>query len=292
VFESMSLIRPLAAQRDVEVSDGDARDDYYVLADRQRLTQVLLNLLSNAVKYNRKGGTVTVALEPCGPDGDESIRIHVRDTGIGIAPARMDQLFPPFERLGAEQSEVEGTGLGLALSQRLVEAMGGTLEVESEQGVGSTFTVELPRVESPVQRLAGAGTPLSAANGPGRAVKMLYIEDNLANLSLIETILAAREEVTLLPALQGQLGLDLAWEHDPDLILLDLHLPDMPGEEVLRRLRADARTRHTPIVVITADATVGRSTRLLATGATAYMTKPLDIDGFLALVDRTLRGAG
>jgi CheY-like chemotaxis protein len=201
----------------------------------------------------------------------------------------MDQLFTPFERLGAEQSEVEGTGLGLALSQRLVEAMGGTLEVESEQGVGSTFTVELPRVESPVQRLAGAGTPLSAANGPGRAVKMLYIEDNLANLSLIETILAAREEVTLLPALQGQLGLDLAWEHDPDLILLDLHLPDMPGEEVLRRLRADARTRHTPIVVITADATIGRSTRLLSSGATAYMTKPLDIDGFLALVDRALR---
>jgi CheY-like chemotaxis protein len=201
----------------------------------------------------------------------------------------MDQLFTPFERLGAEQSEVEGTGLGLALSQRLVEAMGGSLDVESEQGVGSTFTVELARVESPVQRLAGAGTPLSAANGPARAVKLLYIEDNLANLSLIETILGAREEVTLLPALQGQLGLDLAWEHDPDLILLDLHLPDMPGEEVLRRLRADVRTRHTPIVVITADATIGRSTRLLASGATAYMTKPLDIDGFLALVDRALR---
>ena len=204
-------------------------------------------------------------------------------------------MFTPFERLGAEQSEVEGTGLGLALSKRLVEAMGGALSFETRAGEGSTFTIELAEVESPTERLAANGgvTDAHAKDGNGRTATVLYIEDNLANLSLIETILAGRPEISLMSALQGQLGIELAWQHSPDLILLDLHLPDMSGDDVLRRLRGDQRTRTTPVVVISADATTGRTQRLLDAGADAYMTKPLDVDDFLRTVDRLLvRGRG
>jgi PAS domain S-box-containing protein len=285
VQETLSLIRPLAAQRGCTIDeDVGIGDDWHVEADRQRLAQVLLNLLSNAAKYNRPGGTIGVG----GAIVDGRVRIDVRDTGPGLAADRLAQLFVPFERLGAEQSDVEGTGLGLALSKRLVEAMDGTLTAASEPGAGSTFTVELPAARgresfdrSPVQ--------LEARRAPaGRTARLLYIEDNLANLSLIETILMGRPEITLIPALQGQLGLDLAWEHDPDVILLDLHLPDLQGDEVLARLRADERTRRTPVVVISADATFGRSDTLLQRGAQAYLTKPLDVDAFIDAIDRLL----
>ncbi len=230
---------------------------------------------------------------PAGSRG--RLRINVHDSGYGIPPEKVDRLFTPFERLGAEQSEVEGTGLGLALSKRLVEAMGGALSFETRAGEGSTFTIELAEVESPTERLAANGgvTDAHAKDGNGRTATVLYIEDNLANLSLIETILAGRPEISLMSALQGQLGIELAWQHSPDLILLDLHLPDMSGDDVLRRLRGDQRTRATPVVVISADATTGRTQRLLDAGADAYMTKPLDVDDFLRTVDRLLvRGRG
>lgn len=294
--EALSLVRPLAAQHGCTVDELDPGPDYYVLADRQRLTQVLLNLLSNGVKYNRPGGHVRIACEPvAGAEGDAPrLALAVHDTGRGIEPEKMGQLFVPFARLGAEYTEVEGTGLGLALSKRLVEAMGGTLQAASTPDVGSTFRVELPLVPSPLERLASAAehgerrrTPAEAPAAARRAT-LLYVEDNLANLSLVETILAARPEITLVPALQGQLGLDLAWQHRPDLILLDLHLPDLPGDEVLRRLREDPRTRATPVVVISADATRGRIERLREAGARDYLTKPLDVDQFLDVVDRLL----
>jgi PAS domain S-box-containing protein len=290
VQETLSLIRPLVAQRGCTIEDEVAIDDeWHVEADRQRLAQVLLNLLSNAAKYNRPGGTIAVG----GERVDGRVRISVRDTGAGVAANRLEHLFVPFERLGAEQSDVEGTGLGLALSKRLVEAMGGTLTVESEPGVGSTFTVDLAYVESPLDRIArgGEGAP-PADERAGRAASVLYIEDNLANLSLIETILLGRPEITLIPALQGQLGLDLAWEHDPDVILLDLHLPDVTGAEVLRRLRQDARTRATPVIVISADATSGQADRLIELGAQGYLTKPLDVDRFLAVLDEMVGDGG
>src|SRR5690606_26611428 len=221
----------------------------------------------------------------------ERVRIHVRDTGPGIPEDRLDQVFIPFERLGAEQSDVEGTGLGLALSRRLVEAMGGELSVVSAVGQGSTFTVELPR--SDAASASGGPAPVHvlterAAGSNGGPATLLYIEDNLANLTLIETILANRPEITLMSALQGQLGLDLAWEHRPDVILLDLNLPDLPGDEVLARLRSDERTRETPVIVISADATHGRSDSLLGGGAQAYLTKPLDVEQFLGTIDRLL----
>ncbi|MGH7506491.1 MAG: ATP-binding response regulator, partial [Longimicrobiales bacterium] len=213
----------------------------------------------------------------------------VRDTGPGIAADKLEQLFVPFARLGAEQSEVEGTGLGLALSKRLVEAMGGQLNVTSQVGIGTTFTIDLPKADSPLERMAlEAEATVSPAPSTRRAVTVLYVEDNLANLALIETILLMRPNVTLISALQGQLGLDLAWEHEPDVILLDLHLPDVPGQEVLRRLRVDQRTRATPVIVISADATDVRIDTLARMGAQAYLTKPLDVDRFLATLDAAL----
>jgi len=189
---------------------------------------------------------------------------------------------------------VEGTGLGLALSRPLIEAMGGTIVAESVVGEGSTFTVDLPLVHAP-SALAepvpqAPHDPPAAPHGASLA-KVLYVEDNVANLSLIEAILSGRPEITLLSALQGGLGVDLAAEHRPDLILLDLHLPDLPGEEVLRRLRDDARTRDIPVIVISADATPGTVKRLLESGARAYLTKPLDIDEFTEAIDGVLGAA-
>ncbi|MGH7504473.1 MAG: hybrid sensor histidine kinase/response regulator, partial [Longimicrobiales bacterium] len=288
--EALSLIRPLAAQHACEVDpEIVVDDDVYVQADRQRLAQVLLNFLSNAVKYNRPGGRVWLTCDV----REERVRLGVHDTGRGIEPDRIADLFVPFARLGAEQTDVEGTGLGLALSKRLVEAMGGSIDVESEAGVGSTFWLDLERVESPVQRIMRTGAlpaPTFGRRG-ARAATILYIEDNLANLSLIEAILAGRPEIKLIPALQGQLGIDLACQHRPDIILLDLNLPDMPGHEVLQKLRANDATRSTPVVVISADATPGNIVRLREAGACAYLTKPIDVDEFLHALEDCLTPA-
>ena len=292
--EAVALARPLAAQGAISLRGPDeAGEALFVRADRQRLVQVLLNLLSNAIKYNRPGGEVRLGWELHVADGEEEarVRLRVRDTGVGIAPAELDQLFVPFARLGAEQSGVEGTGLGLALSQRLVEAMGGGLALEHTGPAGSSFAVDLRLSRDPVEGLAmrPAAAPAAASGAPSsRPVTLLYVEDNLANLSLVETILAARPGWRTIPALQGRLGAELACEHVPDVVLLDLHLPDVQGDEVLRRLRADRRTAAIPVVMISADATPRTIDRLRAQGADAYLTKPLDVDEFLSTIDRLL----
>jgi CheY-like chemotaxis protein len=289
--EAIALVRPLAAARAVWVAEGvGAAGDRYVHADRQRLAQVVLNLLSNAVKYNHPGGSVRISGEPVSDGaGGTHVRVRIDDTGRGIAPDRQGELFTPFARLGAEQTGVEGTGLGLALSRRLMTAMGGTLELESSSPQGSVFRIDLQVVASPVA--AAAPLPPSAGTSSLHTrpdVRLLYVEDNLANLSLIEAVLAPYSGWSLIPALQGQLGVELAREHLPDLVLLDLHLPDIPGEEVLRRLRADPRTAAVPVVVISADATPNRIERLRAAGANAYLTKPLNVKLFLGTVERLL----
>jgi CheY-like chemotaxis protein len=213
--------------------------------------------------------------------------VRVEDGGRGIPADRADQLFTPFARLGAEQTEVEGTGLGLALSRRLCEAMGGALTLEASGPAGSVFRIELGGAESPLRALEDTGT-FRVPDAPHREATLLYVEDNLANLSLVETILLSRPGWRTVPALQGQLGVELAREHLPDLVLLDLHLPDLPGDEVLRRLRADPRTAGIPVVIVSADATPGSVERLRQAGADAYLTKPLDVDEFLGVVERFL----
>jgi PAS domain S-box-containing protein len=285
--EAVGLVRPLAAQWRVELDEGPwPCCAAYVQADRQRLTQVLLNLLGNAIKYNRPGGRVRVSCESQGAGESERLVLRVQDTGRGIPTGRADQLFTPFARLGAEQSEVEGTGLGLALSQRLTEAMGGSLTLEHTGPEGSVFRLDLLIASDPLRQLEEASTlPPSLGDVPHAPATLLYIEDNLANLSLVETILLSRPHWRTLPALQGLVGMELAREHKPDLILLDLHLPDIQGEEVLRRLRAEPRTAGIPVIIITADATRSTADRLRAMGADAYLTKPLDVDEFLATVE-------
>jgi len=287
----LDLTRPLAATRRIELETGGAAlHPEHVWADQQRLQQVLLNLVSNGIKYNRDAGRLTVACDAAEAD---RIRISVKDTGPGIAPALRERLFQPFDRLGAEQHGVEGTGLGLALSKRLVEAMGGTIGVESVPSAGSTFWVEFLRAESPIDRLARTEpSPAVLAAPAERDGTVLYIEDNLSNLRLVERTLALRPGVKLIPAMQGRLGLALAQQHRPDLILLDLHLPDISGEQVLRELQGDPGLRQTPVVVLSADATPGQVQRLLAAGVRAYLTKPLDVRQLLALLDEVLRTGG
>jgi PAS domain S-box-containing protein len=287
--EAMGLVRPLAQQHGVELREAACGEHVFVHADRQRLVQVLLNLLSNAIKYNRPDGHVRLGCGPLPAAGGRpgGWAVRVEDGGRGIPADRADQLFTPFARLGAEQTDVEGTGLGLALSRRLCEAMGGALTLESSGPAGSVFRIELGGAESPLRVLEDTGT-FAVPPAAHAAATLLYIEDNLANLSLVETILMSRPQWRLLPALQGGLGVELAREHRPDLVLLDLHLPDVPGAEVLRRLRADPRTARTPVVVVSADATPGSVERLRQAGADAYLTKPLDVDEFLRVVGQFL----
>ncbi|MGH2573010.1 MAG: PAS domain S-box protein, partial [Actinomycetota bacterium] len=285
--EALQLIVPLATERSVRIESPPETDDH-VLADRQRLKQVLLNVLSNAVKYNREGGTVTLSYQKA---REGWFRIAIADTGDGIDPADLHRLFTPFERLGIERTGVEGTGIGLALSKRLVDLMGGEIGAESRVGVGSTFWIQLPVAESPVEELQRVTGGLeSPSREMDRPRKILYIEDNLSNLRLVERVMAHRPAVEVLPAMQGRLGMDLAREHRPDLILLDLHLPDMQGQEVLGRLRRDPETASIPVVVISADATPGQIRRLLAAGATDYLTKPLDVARLLQVVDDCMDG--
>ncbi len=282
-----ALIQPLAGQRSIRLGGcAGAACDGKVLADRQRLSQVVLNLLSNAVKYNRPGGTVSLTCEPAAEPG--WLRLAVSDTGLGISDNDRRKLFRPFERLGAEQSNVEGTGIGLALCKGLVEAMGGRIGVESTPEKGSMFYLELPSSTASADSNEQTLPPELQAPAVGRHT-VLCIEDNLSNFALVEQALEdKRPDIRLLGAMQGQLGLDMAREHQPDLILLDLQLPDVSGDKVLRQLQADAATREIPVIMVSADATNGQAQRLLDLGARDYLTKPLDIRTFLRAIDEVL----
>jgi signal transduction histidine kinase/ActR/RegA family two-component response regulator len=285
VHDTLTLMRPLADHRDIHIIEDDSMTNVHVLADRQRLKQVMLNLVANAIKYNREGGTVAVSCETV--DSDQ-LRIHVSDTGRGIRSEDLEHLFVPFERLGAERTEIEGAGVGLALSRRLTEAMGGMLDVSSTYGEGSRFSVQLTVVEGPLEqfeRVAGVAPESvgGVAAGSDLRHKLLYIEDNMANVRLVERVFQRRDDVDVIAAMQGRLGVALAREHRPVLILLDLHMPDINGDEVLRQLREDPATATTPVVIVSADATAGQIERLLAEGATGYLTKPLDLQELLTV---------
>ena len=286
VQESLDLLRPLAGQRGLRVeADFAPEADTWVLADRQRFKQIVVNLLSNAVKFNRDGGSITAL---CHRADNGRVRISVRDTGPGITPADQARLFSAFERLGADQTNVEGTGLGLALAKRLAELMGGKIGVESVVGEGSTFCLELPYTSVPV--LPGEELPAAwlLAKAPEHLRTLLYIEDNLSNFTLVERILEGRPGLRLIPAIRGDVGLKLTHEQRPDLILLDLDLPGMHGREVLTRLRTEAATRKIPVVVISANAMPRMIEQTLAAGAKAYLSKPINVRDFLRVVDEQL----
>jgi signal transduction histidine kinase/ActR/RegA family two-component response regulator len=287
VADALDLVRPLASARSVRLAPTPAMPaSQYVLADHQRLRQVLLNLLSNAVKYNRPAGAVTTAVQPV-PGG--RVRISVTDTGHGISQHALGKLFTPFERLDAARAGIEGTGLGLALSRHLIQTMGGTAGVTSTLGVGSTFWVELPATE-PVAVALPAVEPdaVVTSRAYAGAKTVLYVEDMIENVRLVEQILKRRPSIALIPAMLAGVALDLARQHHPDLILLDVHLPDMNAGEVIRRLRADPATTAIPIVILSADATRGQIDDLLAAGAGAYLTKPIRVRDLLQTVDDVL----
>lgn len=282
--ESFDLVQPLARQREIRLYGPIGCGSAYVSGDRQRLKQVLINLISNAIKYNRVNGTVTVTCER----REERMRISIADTGFGIPEEKLSHLFIPFERLGAEQSSIEGTGLGLALAKRLLEAMNGTLGVESVVGQGSLFWLELPVTESPVSQVELPEITSPPPTDHAGAHTVLYIEDNLSNLRLVERLLSRRPSLNLIVAHSGAAGLDLARQHQPSLILLDLNLPDMNGREVLLELRSEAQTAPIPVIVLSADATSGQRTRLMDAGAFAYLTKPLEVRKFFEVLDRAI----
>jgi CheY-like chemotaxis protein len=322
VQEVFNLVRPLAMDRHIELINqvGLEIGEPTVLADQQRLKQVLLNLVSNAVKYNCDGGKVVIssvsfsgeptkhgAVKCCG-----FLRVLVRDTGRGLSQSDLDCLFVPFERLGAARTQIEGTGIGLSLCKRLTEAMDGRVGVESRVGEGSTFWVELPLViepalsglindtSVPVLGIAQDKTPSDEAfvAAPLRSSPttdtdgihtILHIEDNLSNVVLIEHMLSElHPNIRLLTAMQGSLGLDLAVQHLPDLILLDVNLPDIMGDVVLRRLKANPLTAPIPVVVLSADATPRQIEQMRKAGSSHYLTKPLDVSRFLDVLTETL----
>jgi signal transduction histidine kinase/CheY-like chemotaxis protein len=291
IAEALDLVEPLAAERGIELHSKLLGVEDHVEADKQRLKQVLLNLLSNAIKYNREAGSVTVSVERPSP---ERVLILVTDTGMGISEDKLARVFSPFERLGAEQSPTEGTGLGLALSKLLAEAMNGSLAVESEPWIGTTFMVGLNTAAPPsTLELAPADRDApSRGNGRGRRVTVLYVEDNMSNFRLAERVLETRPEVRLIAAVDGNLGLELARRHRPDLILLDLHLPGATGDEVLARLKQDPLTRGIPVVVVSADATRSRIAEVMRAGAVRFLPKPLDIRQFVHELDAVLGAAG
>jgi signal transduction histidine kinase/ActR/RegA family two-component response regulator len=287
VRESLDLLRGEAAAREIRLEEIVAPDaPTHAQADQQRLKQVLVNLLSNAVKYNVRGGSVTVSVV-ASPAG--RVLVNVTDTGPGIPVERQHELFQPFHRLGAENSAIEGTGIGLALSRQLAEAMGATLGVDSAPGQGSTFWVELPAATEPDLPPPTDAVEVSPALAPdGERVYVLQVEDNPSNIRLLQRVLQDRDDLTLLVAQTGQEGLDLARRYQPRLILLDLHLPDLDGTVVLRRLRQDPATADIPTAIISADATRSHRERLLEAGALAYLTKPYDIAELVRLIDEAL----
>jgi CheY-like chemotaxis protein/anti-sigma regulatory factor (Ser/Thr protein kinase) len=285
VERAIEMSQPLAAKREIRIFW--AKGERYVRADQQRLEQVLLNLLSNAIKYNREGGRVVVAVEE---ESTRTLRIAVSDTGPGIPQRGIEKLFASFERLEAGKTQVEGTGLGLAVCKQFVELMGGQIGVESTVGKGSTFWLRLPRGEKPGLPAAPAD-PQPLPEPGAEKYTLLYVEDNAVNLTLLQRILDRRGEFNFLTAVDGGQGFDMAREFQPDLILLDLFLPDMSGEEVLAKLRQCEETAHIPVIVFSADATAGQAERLLAAGAQEYLTKPLEVADLLLAIRRVLARA-
>ncbi|HET6264729.1 MAG TPA: ATP-binding protein [Usitatibacter sp.] len=286
VRECHAMVEPQALQRDIRMTFPQFDATYFVQADRTRLKQVLINLLSNAVKYNRPGGSVVVDYVLATPG---RIRICVRDTGEGLAPDKLAQLFQPFNRLGKEAGIEEGTGIGLMVSKQLVELMHGTIGVESAVGGGSIFWFELNLTVALRQGVAAAAPDAKAPVAAGAQVyTLLYVEDNPANLMLVEDLIARRADLRLLSAADGNRGVEIAHATLPDVILMDINLPGISGIQALKLLRADPATAHIPVVALSANAIPRDIAKGLEAGFFRYLTKPIKIDEFLEALDLAL----
>ncbi|WP_229502696.1 ATP-binding protein [Pseudoduganella guangdongensis] len=284
--ECEGMVAPLADQRGIRLLFPDACTAN-VTADRTRLKQILLNLLSNAIKYNREAGSVVV---DCSPGGPGLMRVSVQDTGMGLRPEQVKQLFQPFNRLGQESGTEEGTGIGLVVTKRLVELMGGTIGVTSSQGAGSMFWIELASTEPTPSRIDpdAESVPPLPRHAQGEPATILYVEDNPANLKLVEEIISFRPDLKLLSAPDGHLGIELARAHQPDMILMDINLPGLSGLDAVKLLHTDPRTAHIPVIALTANAMPRDVEKGLAAGFFRYLIKPINIDEFTDAINSTM----
>ena len=286
--ECQAMIESQAQKRGIHINFLPFDNTWFANADRTRVKQVLINLLSNAIKYNREHGTVEVK---CTASTPERIRISIKDSGAGLPPEKLVQLFQPFNRLGQETGTEEGTGIGLVVTKQLVELMGGTIGVESTVGVGSEFWIELIRDVTP--QLAAGNTmsaelaPQAQGNAPLRT--LLYVEDNPANLMLVEQIIEDHPHVRMLSARDGNLGIALARAHLPDVILMDINLPGISGIEALNILREDPATTHIPVVALSANAMLRDIEWGLEAGFFRYLTKPIKVNEFMNALDDALK---
>lgn len=289
IKECLSLTQSLADKRAITLNSASGDQGLRVRADYTRLKQVLLNLISNAIKYNREGGRVDLT---CSESGPGMLRVRVTDTGPGIPADRQGELFKPFSRLGAEGSEIEGTGIGLTITRQLVELMGGSIGLVSVVGEGTSFWVDLPLAEREVTavELSVAATEAGDEGAIARRGTLLYVEDNPANLQLMEMIAGNLRHLTMLSAHNAELGLELAECHLPDLIFMDINLPGMSGLEALQKLRANPLTRHIPVIALTANATRRDIERGVEAGFNQYLTKPIKVDEVIAIIRKVIEG--
>jgi CheY-like chemotaxis protein len=289
--ECEAMIEPQATKRDISFTFSQLESPYFVKADRTRLKQVLINLLSNAIKYNRIGGTIVV---DCIESTPGRIRISVTDTGVGLSPENLTQLFQPFNRLGQEANGEEGTGIGLVVCKRLLDLMGGEIGAESTVGKGSVFWIELNLATEPQLGLV-ADQPIALAQaqvtGDPALQTLLYVEDNPANLMLVEDLVARRSDIRLLSARDGNRGVETARALLPDVILMDINLPGISGIKALRILAEDPTTAHIPVVALSANAIPRDIEKGLEAGFFRYLTKPIKVNEFMDTLDVALRFA-
>jgi PAS domain S-box-containing protein len=288
------LIGPQAKKREIELIFPEFDDPYYIHADLTRVKQVMINLLSNAIKYNRTGGIVTVR---CALHGEQRVRVYVKDTGAGLAQEQIGQLFQPFNRLGQEDSTEEGTGIGLVVTKQLVELMGGLIGVESSRGVGTEFWVEFaasagPELGVPKEVVVARIQAAVAATQPSASQRtLLYVEDNPANLALVEQLIERRSDLKLLTAINGHLGIVLARACQPDVILMDINLPGLSGFGALKALQNDPTTAHIPVMALSANAVPRDIEKGMEAGFFRYLTKPINVVEFMDALDVALHYA-
>ncbi|MBL8373554.1 MAG: PAS domain S-box protein [Candidatus Accumulibacter sp.] len=291
MYECEAMIEPQALKRGISVAFCRFETPYFVRADRTRVKQILINLLSNAIKYNKVGGRVSVE---CTPSIPGSMRISVRDTGAGLAPEQLAQLFQPFNRLGQKANVEEGTGIGLMVCKRLVELMGGVIGVESVVGKGCVFWIELDLISGP-EATAHAAEPTRVAqaqvSGDVPVHTVLYVEDNPANLMLVEDLVARRPDIRLLSARDGKRGIEIARASLPDVILMDINLPGISGVQALRILAEDPTTAPIPVVALSANAIPRDIEKGLQAGFFRYLTKPIKVNEFMDTLDVALKFA-